>query len=182
VFLSHGFGAGLGLGMTYIPSISLISHHFQRRRTLALGIAASGSSLGGIIHPIMLNRLFHGSVGFPKGVRASAAFTFSLLIVSMILMRPRLPPAKTRSLLPKLQAFIRDPPYVSVVIASAHIIPLHRGSISDTLHRSSLILLGLYFPIFFLQLDAIKHGVHSNFAFFTVGLGTTPRRSVLDSL
>src|ERR1700733_5211210 len=102
--------------MTYIPSISIISHYFRRRRTLALGIAASGSSLGGTLHPIMLNRLFHGPIGFKGGVRASAALNFGLLVIALPLMRPRLSPSKPKNFFSKMRAFSRDTPYVVALI------------------------------------------------------------------
>ena len=41
LFLSQGLGIGIAVGITYIPSIGIISHYFQRRRALALGIATS---------------------------------------------------------------------------------------------------------------------------------------------
>ena len=41
LFLSQGLGIGLAVGITYIPALGIISHYFQRRRALALGIAAS---------------------------------------------------------------------------------------------------------------------------------------------
>ena len=47
---------GFGLGLTFLPSLSIIGHHFRTRRALAVGIVISGSSAGGIVFPIMLNR------------------------------------------------------------------------------------------------------------------------------
>lgn len=47
---------GLGLGLTFLPSLSVVGHHFRARRALAVGVAISGSSAGGIVFPIMLNR------------------------------------------------------------------------------------------------------------------------------
>ncbi|OAX31084.1 hypothetical protein K503DRAFT_806390 [Rhizopogon vinicolor AM-OR11-026] len=42
------------------------------KHTMVLTFIASGSSLGSIIHPIMLNNLLNGPVGFANGVCASA--------------------------------------------------------------------------------------------------------------
>ena len=56
-----------------------------------------------------LNHLFHGRAG----VRASAAFTLGLMTISILLMKPRLPPKRCDgSLLINFQAFIREPTYV----------------------------------------------------------------------
>ncbi|KAA8649456.1 MCT family MFS transporter [Aspergillus tanneri] len=59
---------GIGDAMLFYPTISAISHWFNRRRGLALGIVVAGSSLGGIAWPLILNRLFD-AVGFPWALR-----------------------------------------------------------------------------------------------------------------
>ena len=41
LFLSQGLGIGIAVGIMYIPALGIISHYFQRRRALALGIATS---------------------------------------------------------------------------------------------------------------------------------------------
>ena len=74
-----------------------------------------GSAVGGALHPIMLNNLFHrhGQDNFRYGIRASAAFNFCLLFVASFLMRPRLPPhGEEGSLIVKLKTFMREPPYM----------------------------------------------------------------------
>jgi len=40
--LSQGLGMGLGMGLMAVPSISIISHYFHKRRALASGIVFSG--------------------------------------------------------------------------------------------------------------------------------------------
>jgi MFS family permease len=88
---------GIALGLLWLPSISIVAHWFQRRRILAMGITSSGSSCGGIVFPIMLNRLFHNpSVGFAWGVRAAAFLMLGLLSIATVLMKTRLPNRKER--------------------------------------------------------------------------------------
>jgi len=95
IFLSHGVGMGIGQGLLYVPSLSIVSHHFKRRRALATGIVVSGASAGGIVFPIMLNKLFaHSEIGFANGVRASAALVAGLLFIAKFIMKTR-PPPKT---------------------------------------------------------------------------------------
>lgn len=77
----------------------------------------TGSSVGGIVYPIMLNHLFHGSAGFAWGVRAQAFLTLGLLIPANLLMRP--PPRRAPSPdLPKarLIAMLTDVPYILTII------------------------------------------------------------------
>ena len=47
----QGILGGLGVGFLFLPSMSIQSHWFARRRALAIGIVASGSSAGGVCFP-----------------------------------------------------------------------------------------------------------------------------------
>lgn len=42
VFLAQGLGVGLGMGLIYVPSISICFHYFKRRRAQAVGTASLG--------------------------------------------------------------------------------------------------------------------------------------------
>ncbi|KAG6829090.1 hypothetical protein H0H92_005702 [Tricholoma furcatifolium] len=119
---------------------------------LGMGIASGGSSMGGAIHPIMLNNLFHGRAGFHVGVRASAGLCAGLLLIALLLMRTRLPPTprKQGSTLQDVKTFHREPPYSATVLALF------------------FILTALYFPIYFLQTRTIIDGLSSTFAFYTL--------------
>ena len=70
VLLAHGLGVGLGMGLFFSPSVSTLSHHFQRSkyRTVAYGLQATGSSIGGIVYPIMMRALIP-KVGFGWAMR-----------------------------------------------------------------------------------------------------------------
>ncbi|KAG6872566.1 hypothetical protein C0995_008839 [Termitomyces sp. Mi166 len=118
IFLAQGLGIGTAVGITYVPCVSILSHYFHRRRALAMGIAVSGSGVGGAVHSIMLNRLFYGNVGFYNGVRASAGMVGGLLIIAILLMKPRLPPTSRKhgSTLRDLNIFLKDAPYVIMAI------------------------------------------------------------------
>ena len=52
-------------------------------------IAASGSSFGGIVHPILLNNLFTARLGFQNSVRVSAGLVTLVLILACSLLHPR---------------------------------------------------------------------------------------------
>ena len=114
---------GLGSGLTYVPSVAVLAQHFPspHRRALVMMLIASGSSLGGLLHPIMLNNLFHGKVGFANGVRASAGMLGGLLLIALPLMRPKYSHGSGRATgLIKLSAavkkFSRDTAYVCIVL------------------------------------------------------------------
>ncbi len=85
VFLSQSIGAGIGMGLMFLPSVSVPAHYFRKRRSLAMGVViagpplclyfssaliifSSGSSLGGCVYPIMLNNIIERA-GFQWAVR-----------------------------------------------------------------------------------------------------------------
>ena len=78
----------------FYPTISAISHWFDHKRGLALGIVVAGSSTGGICWPFMLERLF-GAIGFAWTVRTAGFMCLALLTLSCFLVVPRLPPRKS---------------------------------------------------------------------------------------
>lgn len=95
VFLAQGLGIGLGVGLLFLPSLSIVAHHFRRRRALATGLVVSGASCGGIVYPILLNHLFENpKMGFANAVRVSGALVGGLLAIANCLMRTRLPPKR----------------------------------------------------------------------------------------
>ncbi|KJA23936.1 hypothetical protein HYPSUDRAFT_137083 [Hypholoma sublateritium FD-334 SS-4] len=154
LFLAQGLGMGIAIGVMYIPAIGIIAHYFQRRRALAIGFATAGSAVGGAIHPIMLNAWFHGSVGFHSGVKASAGLTGGMMLIAILLMKPRYP-KNTRKAISTVQSFrifLRDLPYVIMILGTV------------------LTLAGLYYPIFYLQLKAIENGITSHLAFYTIAV------------
>ncbi|KAJ7796288.1 MFS general substrate transporter [Mycena leptocephala] len=151
IFLAQGIGAGLGAGIVYVPSIAVVSHYFQRRRALAMSIVASGSSFGAVIHPIIFNNTLHTSLGFGNSVRASAALITGLLVLACLLTRPRLPPSQNDPEFWKsVRRFSHDVPYVLATIGMA------------------TFSVAFYFPLFFLQLDAVAHGIDHTFSFYSL--------------
>lgn len=52
IFL-QGIVQGLGNGLLFTPAVALVATYFDKRRTVALGIAASGAPVGGIIFPLV---------------------------------------------------------------------------------------------------------------------------------
>lgn len=114
ILLSQGIGAGIGAGMTYIPSIAVISQYFHKRRAFAMSIVASGSSLGSVVHPVMLNNMLNNpSIGFATAARANAGMITALLLASCALMRTRMAqPTSTVNLWSAARKFAKDKSYV----------------------------------------------------------------------
>lgn len=84
-----------------------------------MGVAAAGTSLGALLHPIMLNNLIHGALGFGNGVRASAGLVGGALLLGGLLTRTRGPPKKEKGhvgLWTAVKKFSKDEVYVFAVI------------------------------------------------------------------
>jgi MFS transporter, MCT family, solute carrier family 16 (monocarboxylic acid transporters), member 3 len=109
IFLSQGICTGLGMGILYMPAVAVIGSYFKEKKSMALGMAASGSGTGSIIFPLVIQELQpkigkFGVVcsglsnelpGFDWAVRVQALIALSFAIIITILIRPRLPPRKS---------------------------------------------------------------------------------------
>ncbi|KAI0060366.1 MFS general substrate transporter [Artomyces pyxidatus] len=155
VFLSLGLGFGIGTGTTYVPSIAIVAQHFSHKRALVMGIASSGSSLGSLLHPIMLNNLIHGSVGFANGVRASAGMMAGIFVLAGLMIRTRYPPRKDRARIgftAAVKTFVKDDVYMLAVLGTF------------------FVTQGIFFPLFYIQLDAVQHGFDKTFDFYSLSI------------
>ena len=118
VFLTQGLGAGISLAFLFLPSLSVLSHHFVRRRALAMGIATSGSSAGGVVFPLLINKMIE-KYGFPWATRIVTFVCLGLMTIGLACMRTRPPPPRPQvQKRPSVLAIFKDAPYVLAVLAS----------------------------------------------------------------
>lgn len=89
--LSQGLTSALGASMIFYPAMSAVVTWFFKKRALALGVTASGSGLGGIIFPIMVEKLIP-EVGFGWTMRICAFLILGLMIIANLTVVSRLPP------------------------------------------------------------------------------------------
>lgn len=116
VLLAQSFCIGMGMGCLYVPSISLLPSYFSTRLGLAVGLVSSGSAVGGVIYPIILQRLIQ-QVGFGWAVRVAGFVALVTLLVPFALMRMRIKPSKARALI-DWTAFT-DLPFMWFTLATA---------------------------------------------------------------
>ncbi|KAH9918663.1 major facilitator superfamily domain-containing protein [Fomitopsis serialis] len=156
MYLSLGIGMGLGSGLLYVPAVAIQAHYWKERRALAMGAVITGSSVGGIIYPILLNQLyFDRQIGFGPSVRATAYLTLGLLALANGLMLLGLSTSNAKRSAPPPRAFsLKD------VLTDATYIVSVAGFF--------LVFWGLFFPYFYLQLFTISHGLDATFGFYTV--------------
>jgi MFS family permease len=140
VLLAQGFCIGLGMAALFIPSVAILSTYFTTRLAAAVGIAASGSSLGGVLYPIILVKM-SPQVGFPWAVRTIGFIALATLIVPNIVMKVRILPPARRALI-DYTAF-KELPYMMFCLACF------------------FAFFGLYQLFFFVQEFAIEEGITS---------------------
>ena len=144
--LAQGIVVGIGSGCLFVPSVAIISTYFTTRIATAMGLAASGSSLGGIIYPIVFHRL-QPTIGFAWTTRTIGFMMLAMLAIPISVMKMRVKPAATRKLY-DLHAF-KEPAWVCYVF----------GGI--------LAFMGLYVPFFYIGYYSIVEGItDANLGFY----------------
>ncbi|EQL32805.1 hypothetical protein BDFG_05058 [Blastomyces dermatitidis ATCC 26199] len=104
--LCFGVLGGLGASLMVTPVLAA--------RATATGIVAAGGSLGGIIFPLALQKLFY-KVGFAWATRIIGFVVIFCCAVAVILVRSRLPPKPGQTVMPNLSIF-RDQSYPSLTL------------------------------------------------------------------
>ena len=90
LFLSQGIAKGLGDGLIFCPTLSLVATYFKKKRALAMAITASGGATGGIIFPVVAYELLP-RVGFSWTIRTMAFMVLFNNVLATMLAKPRLP-------------------------------------------------------------------------------------------
>jgi len=115
-FLSQGVCSAIGACFLFNPAMGCISTWFYKKRGMAIGLAASGSSLGGVLFPIIVSRMIK-ETGFGWAMRTCAFLVLFNCIVSILCLRSRLPPAGRPF---SIMAFVRplkEPPMMLTTLA-----------------------------------------------------------------
>ncbi|KAF4121619.1 Major Facilitator Superfamily [Geosmithia morbida] len=142
--LAQGVCIGVANGCMFCPALALVSTYFHRRRSIALGITACGSVVGGLVFPVMARQLLP-RIGFPWTVRAIGFVQLAGLVVANALSRPRIKPRRRTGPIIDLSAF-KELEYTFYAI----------GSFS--------FFWGVYFAFYYLASFA-RNGIHDPFTF-----------------
>lgn len=135
VMLAQAICVGLGSGCLFIPSVAIVATYFTTKKAFATGIATSGSSLGGVIYPIVFHKLVP-RIGFGWATRVLAFIMMATLTISLAVMKVRVKPPHKRELL-QLSAF-KELPYTLFALGEF------------------LGFMGLYIPFFYIQIYATE--------------------------
>lgn len=150
--LVYGVLGGISLSLIFGPAISIVAHYFDTRRGLATGIASSGGAIGGIVFPLMLQRLF-STAGFAWATRISAFVCIVTFLLAAILIRPRFPPKP-----------------LTLSTARPDLTIFRHGGLTLTSLGVFFLEWGLFIPFSYLASYALDHGSSSTFSYMLLSL------------
>ncbi|CAI7651313.1 unnamed protein product [Penicillium manginii] len=108
-----------------------------------MGVAGSGSGLGGVLYPIIFQQLVK-SVGFGWSTRAMAFIMLTTLLVSIFVMKFRPRPSTVRKLFDK--SACKEPSFFLFAIGAF------------------FGFIGVYMPLVYVAINATYHGMHPKLA------------------
>jgi predicted MFS family arabinose efflux permease len=147
--LSQGICSPIGASALFFASIASVATWFRDRRALAMGVLVSGSSLGGVILPIMVDRLIP-LIGFGWTMRTCAFTMLGLLIIANITIKSRLQH------------------YPKPVNAMAFLHPFREWAFVLTVTANFLVFWGLFLPFTFLISQAVSDGMSPGLAVYLI--------------
>ncbi|GAB1217487.1 MFS sugar transporter [Aspergillus terreus] len=140
ILLAQGICSPIGISCLFTPATYCTLTWFHRRRGLAMGIISAGSSLGGVVFPIMIDHLIT-DLGFAWAIRIAAFLILAMLIFSNLTVRSRIQP---------------DPKNLRLV---DYVKPLRERVYLLTSLGSFLFYLGMFLPIDYIQVQATAYGM-----------------------
>ncbi|EPQ30089.1 uncharacterized protein PFL1_02206 [Pseudozyma flocculosa PF-1] len=174
-FLVQGILQGLALSGSLTPPIACAIHHFREKKGIAIALIVSGSSLGGVVWPIVVKQLL-ASVGFGWtwriiGFISVVLFGIGVLTVTSPIIRdvglPRPvmrllspdadePSDKTGPKPPRAPLFyfelLKDPAYLLTMLSFA------------------FMFFGLFFEFFYLPSWGATKGMSASLQFYSVSI------------
>ncbi|KAF1938230.1 MFS general substrate transporter [Clathrospora elynae] len=137
--LAQGILMSTAVAFLQFPAFAVVSQYFDKKRAAALGLIVSGSSIGGIIFPIVLSKLLNSStVSFGWSIRIVAFIILPFMVFACVAIRPRVPPRTTTVFIGEAW---RMPKYVLLVVSFF------------------FMMMGMWTPVFYIPVYAVSRGM-----------------------
>ncbi|KAK8046375.1 MFS general substrate transporter [Apiospora saccharicola] len=140
LIIAQGIVVGIGGGCLFVPSVAILPTYFSTRMAFTIGVAGSGSGIGGVIYPIAFQRLVV-SMGFGWATRILGFIMLATLILPLVVMNPRIKPSAVRKLFDA--SAWTEPPFYLFAIAGF------------------FGFIGMYMPLFYVSVYAIDEKIMS---------------------
>ncbi|KAG4431064.1 hypothetical protein IFR05_013456 [Cadophora sp. M221] len=147
--LAQGILSALGASAIFYAAMSSVGTWFFKNRATAFGTMASGSSLGGVVLPIMVSKLIP-QIGFPWTMRAVAFTMLGMLIIANFTVKSRLTPQPKKLDLMTFIYPLKEPAFALLCIASF------------------LFFFGTFLPFNYIILQAQSHGMSVNLSIYLI--------------
>jgi MFS family permease len=171
--LSQGVLLGICMALATWPMVALVGQYFKRSRAAATGFVVAGSSLGGIVWPIVIDRLLNTtSIGFPWTMRIIGFIMIPCLIFSCVAAKSPETVSKSNyqeasETSDKQPTTEKDPKHDR---NSARKVLYQQSSMQLTCLAMFLVYFGLFAPIFYLPSFATDQGFSTTLAFYTASI------------
>ncbi|KAL5115111.1 hypothetical protein ACEQ8H_007026 [Pleosporales sp. CAS-2024a] len=137
--LAQALLMGSSVACLQFPAFALVAQYFDKKRAAAMGITASGSSIGGIIFPLVLSKLLNGSkIGFGWSMRIVAFIMLPFFLLAIAVMKPRVAPRKSKIF---IGAAWKDAKYCLLITGMF------------------FMMMGMWTPVFYVPTYAISRGM-----------------------
>ncbi|KAL1965469.1 hypothetical protein VTN77DRAFT_5725 [Rasamsonia byssochlamydoides] len=165
--LAQGILLGLSMTLLVCPAVALIGQYFRKQRAAAVGVTIAGSSIGGVLWPIIVHELLQKpNIGFGWTMRISGFIMLVILVVSCIIARPASKPDSPASSSPDAENQHSKPAAnrkldLSIVKTPAMLF---------TAFGFFLVYFGMFSPFFFVTSYAVEKGFSQNLSFYTISI------------
>ena len=161
LFLAQGLLLGIGMSFLAIPTVVTVPKYFKKNRGLANGISVSGSSLGGIVWPIMFDQLLnHDGVSFSWTMRVIGFTMLPLLLVAIVCVRN--PPKQNTSPEQSKKNAEKEGKADVPIWKNPTFIILCLGL--------AIAYFGFFTPFFFITTYAVSLGMSTSLSFYLVSM------------
>lgn len=172
--LAQGVLLGISMALATWPMLALVGQYIKVKRAAAMGIVLAGSSLGGVIWPIVIDRLLKNpKIGFPWTMRIVGFIMIPLLIFSCVAAKS--PDTPLTSIENRGPEHTNDEKAVSSdekrQDQKAQALALVRQPALQLLCLAMFIIyFGMFAPFFYTTSYAVEMGFSTTFAFYTVSI------------
>lgn len=141
--------SAVGVSALFQPTLSTIHGWFDKKRGAAFGILATGSSIGGVIFPIMVTRLIKQH-GYDWAMRICGFMILGLLVIACLTVKPIHPPRPQKVSSAQLLQPFREPEFILCMLGFF------------------FFTYGIFVPINYLPVQALKAGVDPDFVQYLI--------------
>ncbi|KAJ1708874.1 monocarboxylate permease [Aspergillus flavus AF70] len=150
IMLVQGVLMGVVTGFLQFPAFPAVSQWFDKRRAAALGIAAAGSSVGGIAIPIALSKMLNGSsLGFGWSVRIIGFLIMPIMAFACLTVKRRLPPSTSPFWIPSA---LKEAKFALLIVSLF------------------FMFIGMFFPLFYIPSYAVSRGMSATLSGYLLAI------------